>query len=493
MQKNLKEESCSEEKCHAQAKCHTYGNGESCCRCHNDYSGNGLYCYEKSSSIIVRGKLKGKINDVDLVDQDLHGYVHTLAEDTRNYVAFGPLPVEIGSRASLLATLVTPIHWLFAGDTQNNALNGFELTGGVFTRQSESTFLDEQGNTIGSLYINQNFTGFQDNANELNIDTEIAASLPSFASSLEQVIYPDFNQEFLYRSNLENGNLKKVIDSKGSIYYKLTSLQDPSSFKNFRIEYTDVIHFSIACQSLNDEKLAQRSASTKLSTKKIFVTFENEKFARFTSANYIRSLDDPTPNPCDDSAPNECSVYAECVVDAGSDEGYYCQCKAGFDGDGKQCQDINECSEGQNFCSPNAKCTNLLGYFDCKCLPPLDGDGRTCEMPGQEYQESNLNNNQNNQNSNNNNDDDSSKIICERCNSNAYCKYDEERYQSYCVCNEGYYGNGFQCLRDSQYFTTTTESITTSTEPRNNRKHNFYFSQNIYLIASQISYITLVE
>jgi hypothetical protein len=183
-------------------------------------------------------------------------------------------------------------------------------------------------------------------------------------------------------------------------------------------------------------------------------------------------------------------VYAECVVDAGSDEGYYCQCKAGFDGDGKQCQDINECSEGQNFCSPNAKCTNLLGYFDCKCLPPLDGDGRTCEMPGQEYQESNLNNNQNNQNSNNNNDDDSSKRICERCNPNAYCKYDEERYQSYCVCNEGYYGNGFQCLRDSQYFTTTTESITTSTEPRNNRKHNFYFSQNIYLIASQRSYFS---
>ena len=59
----------------------------------------------------------------------MHAYVHTLAEDPRNYVAIGPIPSEIGNKISQIISAVIPIHWLFAGDSQNSSLNGFLLTG----------------------------------------------------------------------------------------------------------------------------------------------------------------------------------------------------------------------------------------------------------------------------------------------------------------------------------------------------------------------------
>ena len=59
----------------------------------------------------------------------MHGYLHTFASDARNYIAIGRISDELGKRFAFLLPLVTPIHWLFAGDTNNNALNGFSLTG----------------------------------------------------------------------------------------------------------------------------------------------------------------------------------------------------------------------------------------------------------------------------------------------------------------------------------------------------------------------------
>jgi hypothetical protein len=151
-------------------------------------------------------------------------------------------------------------------------------------------------------------------------------------------------------------------------------------------------------------------------TKRIWASY-TEGQVRFLSANYLRDLSKNESNPCQ---ANKCSLYAECVVDSETDEGYYCQCKPGFDGDGEECHDMNECDEGSTYCSPIAECRNMIGYYDCICEAPKVGDGRTCAWPDQNEQ---------------------GAEVCERCDRNAHCVE-----QKYCQCNRGFQGDGFQCV-----------------------------------------------
>ena len=40
--------------------------------------------------------------------------------------------------------------------------------------------------------------------------------------------------------------------------------------------------------------------------------------------------------------------------------------------------DLDECETGNNTCSVDASCDNLLGSYECKCLPGFTGDGHNC-------------------------------------------------------------------------------------------------------------------
>jgi len=57
-----------------------------------------------------------------------------------------------------------------------------------------------------------------------------------------------------------------------------------------------------------------------------------------------------------------------------------CACDAGFEGDGYECVDIDECSDNPNLCE-NGQCLNYPGSFRCECdmgFMNRDEDDRSC-------------------------------------------------------------------------------------------------------------------
>ena len=85
---------------------------------------------------------------------------------------------------------------------------------------------------------------------------------------------------------------------------------------------------------------------------------------------------------CSDSNLNRCGNNAECVDTVGS---YHCKCNIGYENKavdiGMDCRDVNECTKADQILKCNsdlAKCINTEGSYDCKCIHGYDGDGVQC-------------------------------------------------------------------------------------------------------------------
>eukprot|EP00117_Sycon_ciliatum_P047598 scpid55581/ scgid33989/ Vitamin K-dependent protein S len=81
---------------------------------------------------------------------------------------------------------------------------------------------------------------------------------------------------------------------------------------------------------------------------------------------------------CSDASLNNCAdpATAICLNTHGS---FGCECNTGFDGNGRLCQDINECTYTPSPCHEHANCTNTVGSFTCTCTDGYQGDGLQCE------------------------------------------------------------------------------------------------------------------
>lgn len=62
-------------------------------------------------------------------------------------------------------------------------------------------------------------------------------------------------------------------------------------------------------------------------------------------------------------------VFSECVNTIG---GHFCRCRAGYQGNGTNCEDIDECKSGIHDCITDNACMNTVGSYVCSC------DGSDC-------------------------------------------------------------------------------------------------------------------
>ena len=125
-----------------------------------------------------------------------------------------------------------------------------------------------------------------------------------------------------------------------------------------------------------------------------------------------------------------CDENAECENFAG---GYNCTCFEGFSGDGFTCSDIDECAEGIDMCHEDAWCNNTVGDYECYCHDGFYGDGFDCA----DSDECAF---------------DAQGVVANvsdhlwdtaECSDDAFCM---NLYGSYnCTCNDGYFGDGFNC------------------------------------------------
>ena len=63
---------------------------------------------------------------------------------------------------------------------------------------------------------------------------------------------------------------------------------------------------------------------------------------------------------------------------------YTCACAPGYTWGGTLCVDLNECLDGDDDCHSDAKCTNTEGGWTCECLEGFVGDGQSCQPLGPE-------------------------------------------------------------------------------------------------------------
>ncbi|KAL3266111.1 hypothetical protein HHI36_010297 [Cryptolaemus montrouzieri] len=469
--------------CHVHGKCIDYEEGF-CCECNEAYYGNGRSCVKKDAPLRVNGKVTGTINGEKLGNLDLQSYIVML--DSRAYTAISRVPEPIGPDVQSLQILGSVIGYLFAKPIRG-AINGYQLTGGVFNHTAQLFF----PNTNQSIIITQKYHGL-DLFDQLRLEANIQGEIPSLPKDAKVVI-DEYQEEY-------------TVTSPGTI-----QLSSNRVFKHQDASGAEIVHPYTVYQSFQFEECKYANSSVgnswKLKVGKNFISYENrEQIIRFGLSNKITPIGDF--DPCEEGR-STCQENSVCVVE---NDSYRCVCAVGFQyfqaEDGSTiCGDTNECAIGIADCNYNAQCINLIGSYKCQCNPGFVGDGHTCENAPTC---TNVNCNENAKCVEANGvagcrcEDGftgdgqvcqprvgHSCHIANNCSPYGICQIDPATEEYHCFCMPGFEGDGYRCTQRIVIPSSTEEQLTTTSRSSDNGEYNS--TESISPTSSEPSYTTPTE
>ncbi|XP_061468527.1 nidogen-2 [Rhineura floridana] len=396
--------------CSLHAFCTDYSTGF-CCHCQSKFYGNGRHCLPEGAAHRLNGKVSGDLlvgaTPLHFSEVDLHAYI--VGNDGRAYTAISAIPQPAARALMPLAPIGGLFGWLFALEKPGYE-NGFSIVGAKFTHSFEATFYPGEE----KVFVKQTADGL-DAENYLSIRTEIQGRVPYIPENFSVHIAP-YREIYHYSDSVV-----------ASTSYREYSLASGSINQAFSYQLRQNITYQ-ECPHARHRRLFP--ATQQLTVDRIFALHnEEEKVLRYAVTNQIGPLGDDsgaiTVNPCYDST-HTCDTTARCQPGSGLD--YSCECSAGYQGDGKECVDVNECGEGLNRCSQESVCVNTPGSYRCECPSgyQLADDRTTCvviAMPSNPCADG-----------------------THTCASpdRAQCEYDGGSSFS-CACLTGYAGNGHNC------------------------------------------------
>uniref|UniRef100_A0A915MWM5 Nidogen n=1 Tax=Meloidogyne javanica TaxID=6303 RepID=A0A915MWM5_MELJA len=413
----------SSSQCHAHAYCSQFRSGY-CCQCEQGYIGNGAECLPQQEALRINGVFQGAINGKNVQKTELFSYIQPA--DGQQHTALAKINSEIGWSLLLVDSLSTPFGWLFAkssASTQSNK-NGFELTGGNFTRIVNMHLGDRY-----ALSIRQEFTDRQFD-DQFHVNVLLSGMLRSYS---ERYI-------LLRGVGSEEQKFRVTVDQQ--IHFTECPYKEPRGPDSFTVKFERVN--AIYDQTENIVRFASQSSIFNDGEKK----FEREPIIE-TSVGHAQDNSGGTQDACT-SGRNSCNLPNMVCVQISYNPGYRCDCRPGFrlfeDDSVEQrmvCRlvdklenivlpapstgppatlQLGECT-GHDQCHRwGSECVFGLipGYpGKCKCRGWYIGDGIThCGPPGE---------------------------IChnsDECGDNAKCEYSIKHEHYICFCSDGYYKVG---------------------------------------------------
>ncbi|XP_048064439.1 nidogen-2 [Megalobrama amblycephala] len=341
--------------CSQDGYCTDYPTGP-CCHCRSGYYGNGRQCLPMGISQPLSGKLSGRVSVGDTKAQlnnvDIHGFA--VVGEGRVYISISPVPTQAGWALMAVGPLVSIFGWLFALELQNHP-NGFSITGAEFSQWAELVF-SPQGQRVTIIQEAQGMDSF----NHLNFDIRINGDLPTIPSGAKVHILPyketyQYNQTVVTSSSLRE---YMVVSENGGSETFSYLLHQNMSFRNCEHSPWTIPDF----QQVNVEYL--------------MVMFTEGTTLRFAITNQVGPVGGELPglvelNPCS-TGKHHCDPMALCLPGDGTQ--YHCQCAMGFQGDGRNCYDVDECAEGLSSCGPHSECVNMPGGHHCHCESGFEFD-----------------------------------------------------------------------------------------------------------------------